>query len=56
MRVMAMIFLRRTLTLIWLERLPGGQKAALAVMSYSEYDVEDVFVLNKIPLDRGFGR
>jgi DNA-directed RNA polymerase III subunit RPC2 len=46
----------RTLTLVGFERLPGGQNASLAVMSYSGYDIEDAIVLNKASLDRGFGR
>lgn len=46
----------RTLELIGFERLPGGQNASLAVMSYSGYDIEDAIVLNKGSLDRGFGR
>jgi len=46
----------RTLTLVGFERLPGGQNACLAVMSYSGYDIEDAVVLNRASLDRGFGR
>jgi DNA-directed RNA polymerase III subunit RPC2 len=56
MRVIAMIFLRRTLTLIWLERLAVGNNASLTVMSHSGDDIQDAFVLNKTSLDRGFGR
>jgi DNA-directed RNA polymerase beta subunit len=50
---MAMIFLRRTLTLIWLERLPIGQNASLAVMSHSGYHIEDAFVLNRTSIGPG---
>lgn len=46
----------RTLTMVGFERLPGGQNASLAVMSFSGYDIEDAIVLNKASLDRGFGR
>lgn len=46
----------QVLTLVGAERLPGGQNASLAVMSYSGYDIEDAIVLNRASLDRGFGR
>ena len=46
----------RTLDLINFDKMPGGQNASLAVMSYSGYDIEDAIVLNRGSLDRGFGR
>jgi DNA-directed RNA polymerase III subunit RPC2 len=42
--------------LINYNKLPAGQNASVAVMSYSGYDIEDAIIVNKASLDRGFER
>lgn len=46
----------KTIELMNYERLPAGNNAMVAVMSYSGYDIEDAIIINQASLDRGFGR
>jgi DNA-directed RNA polymerase III subunit RPC2 len=46
----------KTIELVGYNRLPAGQNATVAVMSFSGYDIEDALIVNRASADRGFGR
>jgi DNA-directed RNA polymerase III subunit RPC2 len=45
----------KTIELVGYDRLPAGQNATVAVMSYSGYDIEDALILNKVRVHQRYG-
>lgn len=45
----------KTIELVGYDKLPAGQNATVAVMSYSGYDIEDALILNKVHEARVIG-
>jgi DNA-directed RNA polymerase III subunit RPC2 len=43
----------KTIELVGYDKLPAGQNATVAVMSYSGYDIEDALILNKVGIAAG---
>lgn len=42
----------KTIELVGYDKLPAGQNATVAVMSYSGYDIEDALILNSVRVSR----